>query len=181
MLHGDCLPAAVATHESAGVACEVAYAVGYGKLPRPELPAILRTPRLLRPELAVAVEAVQPGSVPKVKPGLQVADGDEPRVTPAPTDTSARLARSEGAAKALSGQLSCAPALPVAARPEAVSGHAGLLAPPGTGPRGAGAAMSGSGGALWGSAPGGPGGGMGSKRGVRSWTGNRFDGRRRSQ
>ena len=90
-----------------------------------------------------------------------MADGDEPRVTPAPTDTPARLARSEGAVKALSGQLSCAPALPVAARPEAVSGHAGLLAPPGTGPRGAGAAMSGSGGALWGSAPGGPGGGMG--------------------
>src|SRR5438105_11713868 len=63
----------------------------------------------------------------EVKAELPVADGDKPRVTPAPTDTPARLARSEGAVKALSGQLSCAPALPLAARPEAVSGHAGLL------------------------------------------------------
>ena len=90
-----------------------------------------------RAAFAVAVNAVPARFGVEVKAELPVADGDEPRVTPAPTDTSARLARSEGAVKALSGQLSCAPALPVAARPEAVSGHAGLLAPPGTGPRGA--------------------------------------------
>jgi len=93
--------------------CEVAYALGSDKPPRP--PRVARNPQ--DAEIAARRSpwrrgAVQPGSVPKFKPGLPVADGDEPRVTPAPTDTPARLARSEGAVKALSGQLSCAPTEP---------------------------------------------------------------------
>src|SRR5439155_12473613 len=78
-----------------------------------------------------------------------------------PTDTSARLARAQEAIKALCSQLSCAPAAPVFDKPRrcrlprSADGAAGDRA------QGGGAAMPGSGAAPWGSAPGGPGGGMG--------------------
>src|SRR5437867_4111887 len=67
------------------VALDIDKILGYDELRRPlEVPVVPRTPRLPRGVRRASRGPSSPVRCPKFKPRLPVADGDEPRVTPAP-------------------------------------------------------------------------------------------------